>query len=68
MSSELRDALRGIHDELGLTSIFVTHDHEEAFTLADQVALLNEGVVEQFGTPDEIQRTPASAFVRSCLE
>ena len=65
---ELREALRGIHDELGLTSIFVTHDHEEAFSLADQVALLNEGRVEQFGTPSQIQQSPASAFVRAFLE
>ena len=65
---ELRDALRGIHNELGLTSIFVTHDHEEAFTLADQVALLNDGRIEQFGTPSEIQGSPANAFVRAFLE
>jgi sulfate transport system ATP-binding protein len=65
---ELRDALRDIHDELGLTSIFVTHDQEEAFDLADRVALLNEGRIEQFATPAEIEREPASDFVRSFLE
>jgi sulfate transport system ATP-binding protein len=65
---ELRDALREIHDELGLTSIFVTHDQEEAFDLADRVALLNEGRVEQFATPAEIEQHPASEFVRSFLE
>jgi len=65
---ELRVALRQIHDELGLTSIFVTHDQEEAFALADRVAVLNEGRVEQFATPAEIQREPASDFVRSFLE
>jgi sulfate transport system ATP-binding protein len=65
---ELRGALRQIHDELGLTSIFVTHDQEEAFALADRVALLNRGRVEQFGSPAEIQREPASEFVSSFLE
>src|SRR4029453_8634166 len=60
---ELRGALRTIHSELGLTSIFVTHDHEEAFTLADRVALLNAGRIEQIGRPAEIRATPATPFV-----
>jgi sulfate transport system ATP-binding protein len=64
---ELRGALRTIHDELGLTSIFVTHDHEEAFTLADRVALLNLGQIEQFAAPGEIEAEPANAFVKSFL-
>jgi len=65
---ELRDALRKIHDDLGLTSIFVTHDQEEAFALADRVALLNHGRVEQFAGPVEIQQQPASEFVSAFLE
>jgi len=65
---ELRGALREIHDELGLTSIFVTHDQEEAFALADRVALLNQGRIEQFGTPAEIAAAPANDFVRDFLE
>src|SRR3954465_135100 len=65
---ELRDALRKIHDDLGLTSIFVTHDQEEAFALADRVALLNQGRVEQFAVPAEIQQQPASEFVSAFLE
>jgi sulfate transport system ATP-binding protein len=64
---ELRDALRKIHDELGLTSIFVTHDHEEAFSLADRVAILNLGQIEQFASPADIQGSPASEFVRAFL-
>jgi len=64
---ELRGALRQIHDELGLTSIFVTHDQEEAFALADRVALLNQGRIEQFATSAEIQAEPASEFVTSFL-
>jgi sulfate/thiosulfate transport system ATP-binding protein len=65
---ELRDALRQIHEEIGLTSIFVTHDHEEAFALADRVAILNAGGIEQFATPSEIADAPASDFVRSFLD
>jgi sulfate transport system ATP-binding protein len=64
---ELRGALRAIHDELGLTSIFVTHDQEEAFALADRVALLNLGRIEQFGTPAEITANPANGFVEDFL-
>ena len=65
---ELREALRAIHRELGITSIFVTHDHEEAFLLADRVALLNHGRIEQFATPAEIAAAPASDFVRAFLD
>jgi sulfate transport system ATP-binding protein len=61
---ELRDWLRGLHARLGLTTIFVTHDQEEAFALADRIVLLNQGRVEQVGTPSEIQTAPASSFVR----
>jgi sulfate transport system ATP-binding protein len=64
---ELRAALRAIHDELGLTSIFVTHDHEEAFSLADRVAILNQGSIEQFASPADIAAQPASPFVRAFL-
>jgi len=64
---ELRGALRQIHDELGLTSIFVTHDQEEAFALADRVAVLNAGRIEQFAAPAEIERHPANQFVANFL-
>jgi sulfate transport system ATP-binding protein len=62
---ELRTWLRALHGRLGLTSIFVTHDQEEAFALADRVVLLNRGRVEQVGSPAELRASPASAFVRS---
>jgi sulfate transport system ATP-binding protein len=65
---ELRDALRQIHDALKLTSIFVTHDQEEAFALSDRVAVLNEGRLEQVGSPQDIVRAPANEFVRSFVE
>jgi sulfate/thiosulfate transport system ATP-binding protein len=65
---ELRVALRGIHDRLGITSIFVTHDREEAFALADKVAILNAGQIEQFDKPAVIEAQPASDFVRDFME
>jgi sulfate transport system ATP-binding protein len=65
---ELRGALRAIHDELRVTSVFVTHDQEEAFALADRIAVLNAGTIEQFATPAEISARPASDFVRSFVE
>jgi sulfate transport system ATP-binding protein len=65
---ELREALRAIHDELGITSIFVTHDQEEAFNLADRVAVLNQGRIEQFATSAEVQQAPATEFVRQFLD
>jgi sulfate transport system ATP-binding protein len=64
---ELREALREIHDRVGLTSIFVTHDYEEAFALADKVAILGQGQIEQFDAPDIIRTSPASDYVREFL-
>ena len=61
---ELRGALRQIHDTLQLTSIFVTHDQEEAFALSDRVAILNEGRLEQLACPGDIVSAPTSGFVR----
>ncbi|MFI4975772.1 MAG: sulfate/molybdate ABC transporter ATP-binding protein [Caulobacterales bacterium] len=60
---ELRHWLRRVHDETGVTTIFVTHDQEEAMDLADRVALLREGLVEQIGAPEALDERPASAFV-----
>jgi sulfate/thiosulfate transport system ATP-binding protein len=60
---ELRRWLRQVHDETGVTTIFVTHDQEEALELADRVAVLNKGGLEQVGTPDELYASPASPFV-----
>jgi sulfate/thiosulfate transport system ATP-binding protein len=59
----LRRELRRIHDATGVTTIFVTHDQEEALELADRVAVLNLGRIEQIGTPEEVHDHPASAFV-----
>jgi sulfate transport system ATP-binding protein len=64
---ELREALRNIHDKIGVTTIFVTHDRDEAFGLSDRVAILNQGSIEQFGPPREIVETPQSPFVTSFI-
>jgi sulfate transport system ATP-binding protein len=64
---ELRRWLRRLHDELHVTSIFVTHDQEEALEVADQVVLMNKGRVEQIGTPDDVYNRPASPFVYGFL-
>ena len=62
---DLRRWLRDIHRRTGQTTIFVTHDQDEALELSDRVAILNGGRLEQVGTPDEIYDQPGSAFVMS---
>jgi sulfate transport system ATP-binding protein len=64
---ELRRWLRRLHDELHVTSIFVTHDQEEALEVADRVVLMNHGVVEQVGSPQQVWDHPASPFVYGFL-
>ena len=64
---ELRRWLRQLHDELHVTSIFVTHDQEEALEVADQVVLMNKGRIEQLGTPSDVYNHPASPFVYGFL-
>ena len=62
---DLRRWLRELHDRTGLTTVFVTHDQEEALELADRVAILNKGRIEQLGSPAETYDDPASPFVYS---
>src|SRR3954463_1169042 len=64
---ELRDWLRRLHDEVHVTTVFVTHDQEEAFEVADEIVVINEGRVEQVGTPDQLYDEPAGEFVMSFL-
>ena len=65
--ADLRRWIRNLHDEIHMTSIFVTHDQEEAFEVADFVVVMNKGRIEQIGTPDEVFAHPASAFVTDFL-
>src|SRR5690606_17973208 len=64
---ELRQGLRDIHDATGLTTVFVTHDQEEAMELSDMVVVMSMGRIEQMGKPVEIRNRPASAFVRDFI-
>ena len=64
---ELRRWLRKLHDEIHVTSIFVTHDQEEALELADKIVVINKGRIEQQGTPQEVYDHPANAFVYNFL-
>jgi len=64
---ELRRWLRRLHDEINLTSVFVTHDQEEALEVADRVVVVNNGKIEQVGTPDEVYDHPATPFVYQFL-
>ncbi|MCX6407330.1 MAG: sulfate ABC transporter ATP-binding protein [Propionibacteriales bacterium] len=64
---ELRDWLRRLHDEMHVTTVFVTHDQEEALEVADSIVVINDGRIEQVGTPDDLYDKPASDFVLSFL-
>ncbi|HEX3368864.1 MAG TPA: sulfate ABC transporter ATP-binding protein [Candidatus Cybelea sp.] len=64
---ELRRWLRQLHDEVGVTSVFVTHDQDEALEVADAVAVMNGGKIEQVGSPEEVYHRPASSFVYNFL-
>ncbi|HEX4301270.1 MAG TPA: sulfate ABC transporter ATP-binding protein [Rhizomicrobium sp.] len=65
---DLRGWLKGLHTRLGLTTVFVTHDQEEALELGDLVAVMNEGRIEQIGSPDVLRNKPATPFVADFLE
>lgn len=64
---ELRQWLRRLHDEINMTTVFVTHDQEEAFEVADEVVVMNTGKIEQRGTPREVFERPATPFVMDFL-
>src|SRR5215471_10772572 len=65
--AELRQWLRRLHEDIHVTSIFVTHDQEEAFEVADRVVVMNQGKIEQVGAPAEVFEHPANAFVMDFL-
>jgi putative spermidine/putrescine transport system ATP-binding protein len=60
---EMRMEIRRLHQDLGLTTIYVTHDQEEALSMADRLVVLREGVMQQFGTPEEVYDQPANGYV-----
>ncbi len=64
---ELRDWLRRLHDEVHVTTVFVTHDQEEAMEVADEIVVINNGSIEQIGTPDQLYDQPVNDFVMSFL-
>ena len=64
---DLRKWLRRLHDEIHVTSVFVTHDQEEALEVADQIVVMNKGKIEQVGTPEKVFHSPATAFVTEFL-
>ena len=64
---ELRDWLRRLHDEVHVTTIFVTHDQEEALEVADEIVVINDGRIEQIGSPDQLYDEPANDFVMRFL-
>ncbi|MGD9798428.1 MAG: sulfate/molybdate ABC transporter ATP-binding protein [Acidimicrobiia bacterium] len=64
---ELRNWLRRLHDEVHVTTVFVTHDQEEALEVADEIVVINDGRIEQVGTPDELYDAPANDFVMGFL-
>ena len=65
LREELRTEIRGIQQQLGITTIYVTHDQEEALAVSDRICVLNEGQVQQIGTPLEVYQDPANLFVAS---
>jgi sulfate transport system ATP-binding protein len=64
---ELRDWLRRLHDEVHVTTVFVTHDQEEALEVADEIVVINDGRIEQIGSPDQLYDAPANDFVMGFL-
>jgi len=64
---ELREWLRRLHDEVHVTTVFVTHDQEEALEVADEIVVINDGRIEQVGSPDQLYDEPANDFVMSFL-
>ena len=67
MRKELRTWLRQFHRNMHTTSLFVTHDQEEAFEVADEVVILHNGTIQQVGTPANVQQQPANSFVQDFL-
>ena len=67
LREEMRTELKIIQREVGITTIFVTHDQDEALAMSDRIVVMNKGLIEQVGTPEEVYRRPESRFVASFL-
>jgi sn-glycerol 3-phosphate transport system ATP-binding protein len=67
LRAQTRIEIQKLHRELGITSLFVTHDQVEAMTLAERMIVMNAGNMEQFGTPEEVYHRPATTFVASFI-
>ena len=67
MRVQLRDEIRRIQTDLGITTLFVTHDQEEALAVADRVAVMRSGNIEQIGTPEDLYTRPATSFVATFI-
>src|SRR5688572_13624399 len=67
LRAQTRLEIQKLHRELGITSLFVTHDQVEAMTLAQRIIVMNAGVMDQFGTPEEVYARPATTFVASFI-
>lgn len=64
---EMRNAIKGIQNEIGITTVYVTHDQEEALAISDRIAVMNGGVIQQIGRPKEIYQRPANIFVSTFI-
>jgi iron(III) transport system ATP-binding protein len=67
LRSQMRGQIRRLHDSLGTTSVYVTHDQVEAMALSDRVVVMRDGLIQQIGTPRDVYRTPANEFVASFM-
>ena len=67
LRQQMRVEIRRLHDELGMTTVYVTHDQIEAMTLADRIAVLNEGMLQQHGPPMDVYRNPVNPFIEGFL-
>lgn len=64
---DMRQAIRAIQHEVGITTVYVTHDQEEAMAISDQIAVMKDGVIQQIGRPKELYHKPANEFVATFI-
>lgn len=64
---DMRQAIRAIQHEVGITTVYVTHDQEEAMAISDQIAAMKDGVIQQIGRPKELYHKPANEFVATFI-